>query len=33
MIVSFGEERLLCKDNNEVCWSQNRRDMFLVKEK
>jgi len=32
-IVSFGEERPLCKDNNEACWSQNRRDMFLVKEK
>ncbi|HEY7542182.1 MAG TPA: peptidoglycan-associated lipoprotein Pal [Methylomirabilota bacterium] len=32
-IVSFGEERPLCKDHNEGCWSQNRRDMFLVKEK
>jgi peptidoglycan-associated lipoprotein len=32
-LVSFGEERPLCKDHNEACWSQNRRDMFLVKEK
>jgi len=32
-LVSFGEERPICKDKNEACWSQNRRDMFLVKEK
>jgi peptidoglycan-associated lipoprotein len=32
-IVSFGEERPLCKDKNEACWSQNRRGMFLVKDK
>jgi peptidoglycan-associated lipoprotein len=32
-IVSFGEERPLCKEKNEACWSQNRRGMFLVKEK
>ena len=32
-IVSFGEERPICKENNEACWSQNRRGMFLVKEK
>lgn len=32
-IVSFGEERPLCREHNEACWSQNRRDMFLVKEK
>jgi peptidoglycan-associated lipoprotein len=32
-LVSFGEERPLCKENNEGCWSQNRRGMFLVKEK
>jgi peptidoglycan-associated lipoprotein len=32
-IVSFGEERPICKDSNEGCWSQNRRGMFLVKEK
>jgi peptidoglycan-associated lipoprotein len=32
-LVSFGLERPLCKEHNEGCWSQNRRDMFLVKEK
>jgi peptidoglycan-associated lipoprotein len=32
-IVSFGEERPMCKESNEACWSQNRRGMFLVKEK
>jgi peptidoglycan-associated lipoprotein len=32
-IVSFGEERPLCRESNEGCWSQNRRDMFLIKEK
>ena len=32
-IVSFGEERPLCREKNEACWSQNRRAMFLVKEK
>ena len=32
-IVSFGEERPVCKDKNEACWAQNRRGMFLVKEK
>ena len=31
--VSFGEERPLCREHNEACWSQNRRAMFLVKEK
>ena len=32
-LVSFGEERPVCKEKNEACWSQNRRGMFLVKEK
>jgi peptidoglycan-associated lipoprotein len=32
-IFSFGEERPLCRESNEGCWSQNRRDMFLIKEK
>ena len=32
-IVSFGEERPLCREKNEACWAQNRRAMFLVKEK
>jgi peptidoglycan-associated lipoprotein len=28
--TSFGEERPLCTDNNEGCWSQNRRDEFEI---
>jgi peptidoglycan-associated lipoprotein len=32
-IVSYGEERPLCSDHNEACWSRNRRDQFLVKER
>src|SRR5437660_789687 len=32
-LVSFGEERPVCREQNEACWSKNRRDMFLVKEK
>jgi len=30
-IVSYGEERPVCKDHNEACWAQNRRDHFLTK--
>jgi len=30
-IVSYGEERPLCRESNEKCWTQNRRDMFLTK--
>ncbi|HEY3097836.1 MAG TPA: peptidoglycan-associated lipoprotein Pal [Methylomirabilota bacterium] len=30
-IVSYGEDRPLCKDANEACWAKNRRDMFLTK--
>jgi peptidoglycan-associated lipoprotein len=30
-IVSYGEERPLCAEHNEACWSQNRRAHFLVK--
>jgi len=32
-IVSFGEERPVCTEHNEACWSKNRRDMFLIKER
>jgi peptidoglycan-associated lipoprotein len=32
-IVSFGEQKPLCTDKNEACWSRNRRDQFLIKEK
>jgi peptidoglycan-associated lipoprotein len=28
--VSYGEERPLCTEHDEACWSQNRRDEFTV---
>ncbi|MGH7637474.1 MAG: OmpA family protein [Gemmatimonadaceae bacterium] len=28
--TSFGEERPVCMDSNEGCWSQNRRDEFEI---
>lgn len=31
-MVSYGEERPLCGDRTEACWTQNRRAHFLVKE-
>ena len=31
-IISYGEERPVCRDNNERCWSRNRRAHFLVKD-
>jgi peptidoglycan-associated lipoprotein len=31
-IVSYGEERPLCTERTEVCWAQNRRAHFLIKE-
>ena len=30
-IVSYGEERGVCHEHSEPCWSQNRRAHFLVK--
>lgn len=30
-IIAYGEERPLCTEKNEACWSKNRRDHFLVK--
>ena len=30
-IISYGEERPLCTEHNEACWSKNRRAHFLVK--
>jgi peptidoglycan-associated lipoprotein len=30
-IVSYGEERPLCKEHGEACWAKNRRAHFLVK--
>lgn len=29
-IVSFGEEKPVCRDETEPCWHQNRRDEFVV---
>jgi peptidoglycan-associated lipoprotein len=29
-VVSFGKERPVCKDEDEACWQQNRRDGFTV---
>lgn len=30
-LISYGEERPLCTQHTEACWSQNRRAQFLVK--
>ena len=30
-LISYGEERPLCAEKNEDCWSRNRRAHFLVK--
>jgi peptidoglycan-associated lipoprotein len=30
-VVSYGEERPVCTEHNEVCWAKNRRAHFLVK--
>jgi peptidoglycan-associated lipoprotein len=30
-VLSYGEERPLCREHTEECWSQNRRSHFLVK--
>jgi peptidoglycan-associated lipoprotein len=32
-VISYGEERPLCKEQTEACWARNRRDDFLVKER
>ena len=32
-IVSYGEERPVCTEHTEACWSKNRRDMFMVKDR
>jgi peptidoglycan-associated lipoprotein len=29
-VVSYGEERPVCSDENEACWSQNRRAHFVI---
>jgi peptidoglycan-associated lipoprotein len=28
--ISYGEERPICKEHNETCWSKNRRDDFRL---
>ena len=30
-IISYGKERPVCNEQNESCWSKNRRAHFLVK--
>jgi peptidoglycan-associated lipoprotein len=30
-VVSYGEERPLCREKTEGCWTENRRAHFLVK--
>jgi peptidoglycan-associated lipoprotein len=30
-IISYGEERPVCTEKNEACWSKNRHSHFLVK--
>lgn len=30
-LISYGEERPVCADHNEGCWTENRRGHFLVK--
>jgi peptidoglycan-associated lipoprotein len=30
-IVSYGEERPLCSDKTEQCWSENRRAQFVIR--
>jgi peptidoglycan-associated lipoprotein len=31
--ISYGKERPICSEHNEACWSKNRNDTFLTKEK
>lgn len=31
-LVSYGEERPVCREENEACWAQDRRAMFLTKQ-
>jgi peptidoglycan-associated lipoprotein len=32
-LISYGKERPLCQERAEACWSTNRRDDFLTKER
>lgn len=29
-IISYGKEKTVCNEQNEVCWQKNRRDDFVV---
>ena len=31
--ISYGKERPVCSEHNEACWSRNRHDHFLTKER
>jgi peptidoglycan-associated lipoprotein len=31
--ISYGEDRPLCSEHSEACWAQNRRAVFLTKER
>jgi peptidoglycan-associated lipoprotein len=31
--ISYGKERPVCAEHNEACWSKNRNDTFLTKDK
>ena len=31
--ISYGKERPVCTEKNESCWSKNRNDTFLTKER
>ena len=31
--ISYGKERPVCTEKNEACWSRNRNDTFLTKER
>jgi len=30
-VISYGEERPVCRERTEACWAKNRRAHFLVK--
>ena len=32
-VISYGEERGVCRESNEGCWAKNRRAEFLIKER
>jgi peptidoglycan-associated lipoprotein len=32
-IISYGEQRPVCRENGDACWSRNRRAHFLLKQR